>query len=162
QYNLSYFKEDKPLGTAGSLYLLKNKINTTFFVSNCDIVIEQDYREIYEYHKENGNLITLVASIKSSKIPYGTVESGENGELVNLKEKPELAYMVNSGMYILEPSILKYIPENMFYNITDLIDRVKNDGGRVGVFPVSEKSWLDIGEWPEYQKVLEYSGYRLS
>lgn len=160
-YNLTYFTEDQPLGTAGSLYLLKDKISTTFFVSNCDIIIEQDYREIYNYHKTNKNLITLVASIKNTKIPYGTVISGENGELVSLKEKPDITYMINSGMYILEPSVLSMIPENKFYNITDLIENVKRDGGKVGVFPVSEKSWLDIGEWAEYQKVLEYNGFKL-
>jgi len=159
-YELSYFTEDKPLGTAGSLYLLKDIIKTTFFVSNCDIIIEQDYREIFDYHTGNSNQITLVATIKNIKIPYGTVVSGENGELVTLKEKPDLTYMINSGMYILEPDVLDLIPENSFFNITDLIEKVKAIGGKVGVFPVSEKSWLDIGEWAEYQKVLEYDIFK--
>lgn len=153
-YSVNLFTEDMPLGTAGSLCLLKDKLTTTFFVSNCDILIEQDYAEIYDYHKEHNNELTLVASLKQYNIPYGTLESGVNGELLSLKEKPELTFMINCGMYILEPHLLQEIPENQFFHITDLIEKIKTRGGRVGVFPISEKSWIDIGEWPLYSKVL--------
>ncbi len=144
-YHLSYFKEDKPMGTAGSLSLLKDKIKETFFVSNCDILIEQDYSEILEYHKNNKNDITIVAALKHYPIPYGTLETLENGILETLNEKPELTFKINSGMYILEPHLLKEIPENQFFHITDLIEEVNTNGGKVGVFPVSEQSWKDIG-----------------
>lgn len=154
-YSLSYFKEDKPMGTAGSLSLLKNKINETFFVSNCDIIIEEDYSEILNYHQKNGNEITVVAAIKNYNIPYGTIESGMNGELKELKEKPELTFLINSGMYILEPHLIDEVPSNEFFHITHLIEKVKGRGGKVGVFPVSEKSWKDIGEWDEYLKNKE-------
>lgn len=153
-YELEYFTEPKPLGTAGSLSLLKGKIDKTFFVSNCDILIEQDYSDILEYHQKNENEITLVAAIKHYDIPYGTVETGENGNLLGLKEKPELSFMINSGMYILEPHLLDEIPEDTFFHITHLIEKVKERSGKVGVFPVSEKSWKDIGEWSEYSKYL--------
>jgi dTDP-glucose pyrophosphorylase len=154
EYNVSLFTEDKPLGTAGSLGLLQNKLSTPFFVSNCDILIDQDYSAIYDYHKEHNNELTLVASLKQYNIPYGTLESGVNGELLSLKEKPELTFMINCGMYLLEPHLLKEIPEDTFFHITHLIEQIKNRGGKVGVFPVSEKSWVDIGEWPLYSKVL--------
>lgn len=151
-YDLNYFKEDKPMGTAGSLHLLKNSIKETFFVSNCDIIVEQDYSEILEYHKENKNEITIVAALKHYSIPYGTIETSENGELVSLSEKPELTYKINSGMYILEPHLLKEIPKNDFFHITHLIENIRKRKGKVGVFPVSEKSWIDIGQWDEYLK----------
>ena len=149
-YDVEYFEEEKPLGTAGSMYLLKKKINSTFFVSNCDIIIDQDLEEIYNYHKENNNSITIVSALKHYKIPYGTIETGENGALESLLEKPELTFQINSGMYILEPEILEYIPENTFFHITELIDDVMKDGCKVGAFPVSEGSWKDIGEWNQY------------
>ncbi len=155
KYTLSYFMEDKPLGTAGSIYLLKNVLKSTFFVSNCDILIDQDYRDIYDYHKENKNEITLVGSLKHHKIPYGTLEMGEGGKLISMKEKPEITYVINSGMYVLEPSVLNDIPDHTFFHITELIEKVKARGGKVGVFPVSEKSWFDIGEWNEYQQTLK-------
>lgn len=151
-YFLTYFKEEKPMGTAGSLSLLKDKIKNTFFVSNCDILIEQDYSEILEYHKNHKNDITIIAALKHYPIPYGTIETADNGQLVTLQEKPELTFKINSGMYILEPHMLNEIPDNQFFHITHLIEKIHQNGGKVGVFPVSEKSWKDIGEWDEYLK----------
>jgi len=153
--NISFFKENKPLGTAGSLSLLKEKIKETFFVNNCDIIIDQDYAEIYKYHKEHKNQITIVAALKHFLIPYGTVETSEGGELIEIKEKPDLNFWINTGMYILEPEVLQEIPEDDFFHITHLIEKLKRKGKKVGVFPVSEGSWLDTGEWSEYNKTQE-------
>jgi dTDP-glucose pyrophosphorylase len=154
-YDVSYIQEGEFLGTAGSLFLLRNKIDRTFFVSNCDILIDDNYAEIYKYHVEHKNAITLVGSLKHWKIPYGTLETGKDGELISLQEKPELTYMINTGMYVLNPEVLEQIPEGKFYHITDLIMDLKAKGEKVGVFPVSEKSWFDMGEWSEYQKVID-------
>lgn len=154
-YNIDYFEEDKPLGTAGSMYLIKDKIDSTFFVSNCDILIDQDLEEIYNYHRENKNDITIVSALKRYKIPYGTIQTKENGILDKLDEKPELLFQINTGMYILEPSVLKYIPENEFFHITHLIELIKEHSGNVGVFPIAENSWQDIGNWDDYKKILK-------
>lgn len=151
-YNLTFFNENTPRGTAGSLTLMKEKIRQTFFVSNCDILIKQDYSEILDYHMTSNNDITVVAVLKHYPIPYGTIKSGESGLLKELIEKPELTLKINSGMYILEPTILSRIPDNVVFHITQLIDSVKTSNGKVGVFPVSEKSWVDIGEWEQYYK----------
>lgn len=153
-YQLVFFKEEKPMGTAGSLSLLKGKINQTFFVSNCDIIIEQDYSEILDYHRSSKNEITIVAALKHYPIAYGTIKTGENGKLMKLVEKPELTFKINSGMYILEPHLIDEVPEKDFFHITHLIEKIKDRGGNVGVFPVSEKSWKDIGEWHEYLKAI--------
>lgn len=154
-YELNFFKEDKPMGTAGSLTLLKDKIHQTFIVSNCDILIDQDYSEILEYHQNHHNEITIVAALKHYPIPYGIVESGENGQLTNIKEKPELTFKINSGLYILEPSLLEEIPEDEFFHITHLIEAVKKREGNIGVFPISEKSWTDVGLIDEYIDILK-------
>lgn len=148
--SIFFVREDKPLGTAGSLRLMVNKINSTFFVTNCDILIEQDYSEIYKYHLDNNNEITIVAALKSVNIPYGILETGERGTLSQFKEKPEITLKINSGMYILEPHLLTEIPEDRMFHITQLIQSVQDRGGKVGVFPVSEKSWKDVGDWDEY------------
>lgn len=154
-YNISYFEEEKPLGTAGSLFLVKDKIKDTFFVSNCDILIDQDYEEVYQWHKENKNEITSIATIKNYHIPYGTLEIEKNGLLKSMKEKPDLTFFVNAGVYIVEPHLLQEIPTNEFFHITHLMEKVKKRGGRVGIFPVSEGSWMDIGNWAEYNKTQE-------
>lgn len=145
-YHISYFVEDKPLGTAGSLHLLKDVINATFFVSNCDILIDTDYGELLEYHRNNQNELTIVSALKNYSIPYGTIETGNNGALLKLVEKPEFTFQINTGMYILEPELLKEIPENEFFHITHLIEIIRNRNGKVGVYPINEGSWKDIGE----------------
>lgn len=154
QYNITYIQEDKPLGTIGSVSLLKNKITSPFFISNCDIIIDQDYRDVYDYHVNNKNDITIIAALKSYKIPYGVVEVGETGLMTRINEKPEFTYLINSGVYILEPDLIEQIPEGEFYHITHLIEKITLNAGRVGVFPVSEKSWVDIGDWTLYAKTI--------
>jgi dTDP-glucose pyrophosphorylase len=154
-YVVDYFEEDKPLGTAGSMFLIKDKIKSTFFVSNCDILIDQDLEEIYNYHKQNKNKITIVSAIKKYKIPYGTLETKEDGILEMLSEKPELVFQINTGMYILEPEVLELIPENEFYHITQLIEDLMASSQKVGVFPIAENSWQDIGNWDDYGKILK-------
>ena len=151
EYKIDYFEETKPLGTAGSLSLLKGKIDKTFFVSNCDILVDEDYSEIVNYHRKNTNEITLVAVMKHLSIPYGTLETSEKGMLIGFKEKPELTFKINSGMYIIEPHILSEMPDNVHFHITQLIENIMARGGKVGVFPVSENSWSDMGSLSEYK-----------
>jgi dTDP-glucose pyrophosphorylase len=153
-FSTECFIEDKPLGTGGSLHLLKDRIKETFFVSNCDIIIEDDYSNMLDYHRENKNEITLIAALKHFPIAYGTLETGEDGQLLSLQEKPELTFKINSGLYILEPHLINEIPENEFYHITHLIEKVMKRKGKVGVFPVSEKSWKDIGNWEDISQYL--------
>lgn len=151
-YEISYFQENKPLGTAGSLHLLNGQINSTFFVSNCDIIIDDDYSEILKYHRENKNEITVVAAIKNMGIPYGTLETKEGGLLADIKEKPNYTFKINTGMYILEPHLINEIPVDEFYHITFLIEKLMKQGRRVGVYPINEGSWIDVGNWDEYLK----------
>lgn len=158
QYHIRYFQEDKPLGTAGSLHLLKDKIKNTFFVSNCDIIIDEDYGEILKYHRDNYNEITVVAAIKNLSIPYGTLETKGEGLLSDIKEKPEFTFKINTGMYILEPSLINEIPQDEFYHITFLIEKLMKEGRRVGVYPINEGSWIDVGNWDEYLKFVKDNG----
>lgn len=154
QYNIEFFQEDKPLGTIGSVSLLKGKITTPFFVSNCDILIDQDYRDVYEYHQNNHNDLTIVTAVKSFKIPYGVIETGDDGLMTGLQEKPDITYMINTGVYLLNSECIDEIPEGDFFHITHLMEKIKVRGGRVGCFPVSEHAWKDMGEWNEYLKLI--------
>ena len=155
KYDIEFFMEDKPLGTIGSVSLLKGKITTPFFVSNCDSINEQDYRDVWDYHVSNHNDMTIVTMVKSFKIPYGVIETGADGLMTALKEKPEQTYQVNTGVYILNPELINEIPEGEFFHITHLMEKVQARSGRVGCFPVSEQSWKDMGEWPEYLKMIK-------
>lgn len=155
KYDIEFFMEDKPLGTIGSVALLKGKITTPFIVSNCDSITDQDYRDVYDYHINNYNDMTIVTMIKNFKIPYGVIETGEDGLMVELKEKPEQTFQVNTGVYILNPECIDEIPCGEFFHVTHLMEKIRKRGGRVGCFPVSENSWHDMGEWPEYLKMIK-------
>ncbi len=154
KYNIEYFREEKPLGTAGSLRLLKNVLHSTFFVSNCDIMIYEDFANILDYHKINHNELTVVAAVKTFSIPYGTIETGENGLLKSIHESPNLSFKINTGLYILEPSLLNDIPDD-FYHITDLMDKLIKENRKVGVYPISQSDWMDMGNWDEYLKLIK-------
>ena len=154
-YQVSFVDEKEPLGTAGSLKLLYRKIKTPFFVTNCDIIVKANYPSIYEFH-QNGNFdVTLVASTKEYILPYGTCELNSNGHLSHINEKPKYDFLVNTGLYVLNPDILKLIPDNKFYHITHLIEDVIKNGKKVGVYPVDEDAWIDVGQWSEYQQAID-------
>lgn len=152
-YNIHYFQEDRPMGTAGSLRLLKDKIQGTFFVSNCDSLINEDFASILDYHRRNNNELTIVAAVKTFSIPYGTLETTSNGLLESLHEKPTLSFKVNTGFYILEPSVLSEIPDE-FFHITNLMEKLTSQHRRVGVYPISQNDWIDMGDWDEYLKLV--------
>ncbi len=154
-YSLEFVEENEPRGTAGSLKLLADKLNKPFFVSNCDIVIEADYADIYHFHTQNSYDITLVASTKQFNIPYGICELNGEGSLERINEKPEYNFLVNTGLYVLNPDVLELIPDNQFFHITHLIDKIKENGGQIGVYPINEKAWIDVGQWAEYRMALK-------
>ena len=152
-YHITYFQENKPMGTAGSLRLLKDSINSTFFVSNCDTLIDEDYASILEYHRNNHNELTVVAALKTYSIPYGTIKTGSDGILEGVDEKPTLTFKVNTGLYILEPTVFDDIPDD-FFHITHLMDKLHQEGRRVGIYPISQNDWTDMGDWDEYLKLV--------
>lgn len=153
--NVSFIEETKFLGTGGGLKLLEGQIDSTFFMTNCDILIEEDYSKIMKYHKESKNLITMVCADKRMVIPYGTVDINEKNEVLSLKEKPELSFITNTGLYVLEPEFLNIIPDNTFVHITDIIRECIGVGKNVGVYTISEDKWLDMGQLEELEKMKE-------
>lgn len=153
--NIRFVEESKPLGTVGSLRYLKDELNSAFFVTNCDILLNEDYAQIYQFHKDGKYDLTLIAAMKNFTIPYGICELENDGLLKQISEKPQYDFLVNTGMYVLEPELLPLIPENTYYDITDLIKDIKNKDYRIGVFPVSGPSWIDVGQWEEYKKAIK-------
>ena len=154
-YEVKFIEEKKPLGTVGSLSKIKLNANTSLFITNCDVVINTNYKAIYDFHTAGSHDLTLVASMRNYKIPYGVCKLKGDGKLKNIEEKPEYDFLVNTGLYIINSSILKLIPKDTHFDMTDLISKVKAKGFSVGVFPVSAESWFDVGQWSEYNKNLE-------
>ena len=154
-YEIDFVEENKPLGTAGSLKLLEQRFERPFLVTNCDTIIKIDYVDLYRFHQKNNYDITLVASMKKYTIPYGTCELNDEGHLKQINEKPEYDFLVNTGLYVLNHDVLKFIPKDKLYHITQLIVDVTKKGKSVGVYPIDDDAWIDVGEWTEYQKAVD-------
>lgn len=154
-YNISFIEEDVPLGTAGSLELLKEYIKNTFFVSNCDILVDANYSDILKFHKKCKNKMTVVTALKNYVIPYGVFNLNHDGSIESLDEKPKYEFLVNTGMYILEKDVLNYIGKNKYFDMTDIIYKLLENKERIGIYPVTEGAWLDMGEFESMKKMID-------
>ena len=142
EYKVNFVEETKPLGTAGALKNLTGTLSSTFFVTNCDVVVYIDHSELINFHQKNKCKLTLVASAKEIIIPYGACSLDDEGFLKEILEKPSLNYLINSGLYVIEPSALDSIPKDKAFDMTDLIEEMLKNGEKVGVFPIDDNSWI--------------------
>ena len=158
--NLSYHKESKPTGTAGSLCSIPD-LTETFLVMNGDILTTLDYTKLVSYHREKGGILTVGMHKKVHKIDLGVIETDSNGFLTSYKEKPETEYKVSMGVYVYEPNVLEYIESDIYLDFPHLVTRLLENGEKVVGYPCSD-FWLDIGNHEDYvkaQKVFEESKY---
>ena len=152
-YNITWYDEEKPLGTGGGLRLLRGKFEDTFFFINCDALLTSNYESIVKFHKENKNVITMICAYKSVSIPYGIVEMGINGIIEEMKEKPTVSFLTNTGIYIVEPEVIDDIEDGLSIGFPDIVEMERKKGKKVAVFPVSENEWMDMGQLPELEKL---------
>jgi len=152
---LSFIEEPKPLGTAGGLRLILNKVKKPFLVTSCDTIININFDDLMNYHISRGNDLTLVVSSKEYIIPYGTCTLNKKGDLQKIVEKPKLDFFVNIGLYVINPNLVKLLPKNKPYDMPDLIQLAKNKRKKIGVYPIDEESWIDVGQWSEYRKAVD-------
>lgn len=152
-YNITWYDEDKPLGTGGGLSLLKGVFKDTFFFANCDALLTADYESMLKFHKENGNVITMICAYKNINIPYGVVDMGVNGVIEGMREKPLMSFLTNTGIYIVEPSVVDSMIDGEAIGFPDIVERERQKGHKVAVYPVSENDWMDMGQIPELEKM---------
>jgi dTDP-glucose pyrophosphorylase len=152
--SVDFCEEEQFLGTGGGLSLIRSKVKGSFFFTNCDILILEDYNAIFKHHKASGNLLTMVCATKTFSFPYGTIEVGEDGNILSLLEKPSYSFLTNTGFYVIEPQFLDYVPDNTFIHITDVIQDCIDRGQKIGMYPVSENRWFDMGNHDDMEKML--------
>lgn len=157
-YELSFIEEQKPLGTGGGLSLLKGLVKDTFVLTNCDIVIDDDLTKAYEQHVTSGNIITMVCSLKNFMIPYGVVKLGEDGTIVSIEEKPNMSFFTNTGCYFVEPEVIEGLVYNEPVDFPVIIEKYMSEEKKVGIYPISEDAWLDMGQFDELEKMKERLG----
>ena len=152
-YTVDFIDEDVFMGTGGGLCLLKGRMDSPFFFTNCDTLLDLDYGDLYQYHKAHGNLVTMVCAFKHYVVPYGVVELGEDGGIAAMREKPELNFLTNTGVYVVEPRVVEEMKMGEVIGFPDVIDRYRAAGEKVGIYPINESSWMDMGQMEELEKM---------
>ena len=148
-----FFREDKPLGSGGPLSLIRDRLNTTFIVGSCDIVLHRDidFRKVIDYHRSAKNEVSVVVALKHHHLTYGNMVVDEEGQLLRMEEKPTYTFRINTAIYIFEPEVLSALPYNEYTPITTLIDGVIQRKGRVGCYEIGYDKWRDVGTWEDYE-----------
>lgn len=152
-YVVHFVDEDEFRGTGGGLKLLEDYIDDTFLLTNCDILVDMHLDSLLSTHRAARNAVTIVCSLKNFSIPYGTIELEAGGGVAAMVEKPTVPSLINTGVYVVEPVIFDFIGEDETVGFPDVIERCMAAGLSVGVFPVSEGSWLDMGQPEELDRM---------
>lgn len=156
-YAIEFLEEKEFCGTAGGVSLLRDCIKDTFLVTNCDTLLSGSYLDYIKWHKEQTNVMTIVGSHKEVTVPYGVL-CMNNGALVNIDEKPKIDLFINTGTYIMDPEVFRFINEGEYLDMDKLIIKIKTAfPDRIGVYP-HWGGWFDIGQWDEYKKSLRELG----
>lgn len=150
--HISYCMEDKPLGTAGSISLVKN-LTDIFLVMNGDLLTTIDYTLLVRHHIDSGSVATIGVFPRVVKIEFGVLEVSTQGKLVDYREKPVVEYLVSMGVNVFNKSVLEFVPKNQYLDMPTLMMKLKNAGNTVRTYK-SDCEWLDIGRADDYEKAI--------
>lgn len=149
-----YTKESKRMGTAGALSLIDIEVDKPFFVVNGDVLTSINYDDFLNHHLTNKAEATMCVKRFSHEVPYACVEFDSSMNLNGLKEKPTYDYYINTGMYVLNPSVLKYIVKNEYFDMPSLFELLIEHKKNTKVFRIDEY-WLDVGQKDDYKKAQD-------
>jgi dTDP-glucose pyrophosphorylase len=151
--NIEYILEEQRMGTAGALSLLKEKPTEAFFVMNGDLLTNVNFEHLHNFHSNNSSMGTMCVREYDFQVPYGVVNI-DGSKIKSIEEKPTHNFFVSAGIYMLSPEVLKYIPQNEFYDMPTLFEKLISESKNAISFPIREY-WLDIGRIEEYKKANE-------
>lgn len=148
--SIKYVIEEKRMGTAGALTLLKKSLNKPFFVMNGDLLTNINFEKMLDFHELNNSQATMGVREYDIEVPYGVVNL--NNEIItSIEEKPVHSFFVNAGVYLLEPDCINLIPNDEFYDMPSLFEKLIKNNKKTISFPLKEY-WLDIGRVVDYEK----------
>lgn len=151
---VKYLEEKKRLGTGGALSLIDMELNEPFFVTNGDVLSSLDYERLLAYHKEQNAMATMCIRKDSYQIPYGVIEVDHENNIKAMKEKPIKEFFINTGIYVLEPEVLGFVPKDEFFDLPSLFDVLKNEGKSTKSFEITDY-WIDMGRPSDYEAIIE-------
>ena len=147
---IEYVWENEPLGTIGAVSQIKNFEHDYILVTNSDLLTNIDYEQFFlEFINQDADLAVLTIPYQVN-VPYAVLETN-NGEVRSFKEKPTYTYYSNGGIYLMKKEMLRYIPQDTFFNATDLMEELIKNKLKVISFPFSGY-WLDVGKHEDFEK----------
>ena len=156
--SIDYIVEEKRMGTAGALTLLKKKLNKPFFVMNGDLLTNVNFENMLDFHELNDSKATMCVREYDIEVPYGVVNIN-NEKITSIEEKPIHSFFVNAGIYLLESECIGLIPDNEFYDMPSLFEELIKNNRKTISFPLKEY-WLDVGRIVDYERAnLDYSSF---
>lgn len=147
---IQYIHEDKQMGTAGALSLLPEKPKKPLLVMNGDLLTKVNFQQLMDFHLDHQAQATMCVREFNLQVPYGVV-CMEKHQLTDIEEKPVKRFLVNAGIYVLEPQALDFIPQDTFYDMPTLFKSIIQGGGEATVFPIREY-WMDIGQKDDFDR----------
>jgi len=153
--DIKFSVEKKPLGTIGGVKKIEKEISNVFFLTNCDTLIDLDYKNLIDFHNQNKNSITILSAIYKKKINYGVCRTNKNYNLISIEEKPDLKFLINTGFYVMSKNVLKKIPNDKYFDTTDLIKNCIKRKIKIGMYPIDISKWIDVGNWEDYKKAKD-------
>jgi dTDP-glucose pyrophosphorylase/CBS domain-containing protein len=154
---IEYINETKPLGTAGPLSLLRNKLDRDFMVFNGDVLAPIDLNLFAKFHQEHESIATVCAKIFTTKVPYGVLRTEEN-KLLRIEEKPEISFTVSSGIYFFSKQIFSFLNADEPMDMPQLLEAVIKSGKPVHCFQSAEP-WIDVGSPTDFERAQKYLKY---
>ncbi|MFA6013576.1 MAG: nucleotidyltransferase family protein [Gallionellaceae bacterium] len=147
---INYVHEEKRMGTAGALSLMRNNLTEPFFVMNGDLLTNVNFEHLQSYHISHGAEATMAVREYDFQVPYGVVNV-KDGQITSIEEKPIHRFYVSAGIYMLSPQTLRLIPDGEFFDMPSLFQKLIDQGSITTSFPIREY-WLDIGRMSDYEK----------
>lgn len=152
--NISYVRENKPLGTIGSVLLVEKFQHEDILVMNSDLLTNIDFADFYKFFKDSDADMAVAATTYQVDVPYAVLEVDEHQRVKSLKEKPKYTYFSNAGIYLLKKDVLDMIPKGSFFDITDLMERILEMNLKLVTYRINGY-WLDIGKHEDFKKAQE-------
>lgn len=144
--NFKYVEEKKPLGTIGSVKLIKEDTNIKYFiVINCDTFLTFDFTEAMMFHQNNKSDITVITSKSVLKLPFGQIKKTDSNKIIEIIEKPNIEFTLNVGCYILNKNITNLIPTNKAFDAPDLLNKAIKKDFKVCSYNIQRHEWMEIG-----------------
>lgn len=150
---ISYVTEEVPLGTIGPLLPMRDRLDTTFVVSNSDVSVDMDVREFVDFHHASDALLTIAVAKQEVNIAYGVIEH-DAGRVSGFREKPTEAFCVSTGIYCMDPKVLDFVPKGQQFGFDGLIATLLDQNQPVMVFDRT-KNWIDIGRIEDLRRAQE-------